>query len=155
MNNYEKKDYLFHVIKQCEAITFINNKDYYKMHYQSQYQGVTENVRIIRNENGEYILENGYSHRSMVDFRDIQMKEQGYKSISLSELKELAKENKIIGIEVNGEIIPNCIQLSDIANRYRSNTIIKKLLHEGEYNNEDGTLTIKLIHPIIPTEFLK
>lgn len=125
------------------------------MHYQSQYQGVTKNVRIIKNENGEYILEDGYSHRSMVDFRDIQMKEQGYKSISLSELKELAKENKIIGIEVNGEIISNCIQLSDIANKYRNNTIIKKLLHEGEYNNEDGTLTIKLIHPIIPTEFLK
>ena len=124
------------------------------MHYQSQYQGVTKNVRIIKNENGEYILEDGYSHRSMVDFRDIQMKEQGYTSISLSELKELAKENKIIGIEVNGEIIPNWIQLSDIANKYRSNTIIKKLLHEGEYNNEDGTLSIKLIHPLIPKEFL-
>ena len=115
---------------------------------------MTKNVRIIKNENGEYILEDGYSHRSMVDFRDIQMKEQGYKSISLSELKELAKENKIIGIEVNGEIISNCIQLSDIANKYRNNTIIKKLLHEGEYHNEDNTLYIKLIRPIIPKEFL-
>lgn len=124
------------------------------MHYQSQYSGVTVNVRITKNENGEYILENGYSHRSMVDFTDIQMMEQGYKPIALRELKRLAKENKIIGIEVNGEIIPNCIQLYEIANRYPDNSIIKKLLHEGEYHNEDNTLYIKLIRPIIPKEFL-
>lgn len=124
------------------------------MHYQSQYSGVTVNVRITKNENGEYILENGYSHRSMVDFTDIEMEKQGYKSISLRKLKQLAKENKIIGIEVNGEIIPNCIQLYEIANRYPDNSIIKKLLREGEFTKEDNTLSIKLIRPIIPTEFL-
>lgn len=125
------------------------------MHYQSQYSGVTVNVKIIKNENGEYILENGYSHRTMIDSTDIEMMKQGYVSTSLMYIKSLVKEKKIMGIEVNGEIIPNCIELCKIAELYPNNTIIKKLLHDGEYHNEDNTLYIKLIRPIIPKEFLK
>ena len=43
------------------------------MHYQSQYDGVTENVRITKDENNNYILESGYSHRTMIDLSDIEL----------------------------------------------------------------------------------
>lgn len=125
------------------------------MHYQSQYDGVTENVRITKDENNNYVLESGYSHRTMIDLSDIELEKRGFKSISQRSLKELIKQNKLIGIEVNGDIIPNCIQLNDIAKLYPNNTIIKSLLNNGIYNDDENNLHIKLIHPTIPDKYLK
>lgn len=125
------------------------------MHYQSQYDGVTENVRITKDENNNYILESGYSHRTMIDLSDIELEKRGFKSISQRSLKELIKQNKLIGIEVNGDIIPNCIQLNDIAKLYPNNTIIKALLNNGIYNDDENNLHIKIIHPLIPEKYLK
>ena len=123
------------------------------MHYQSQYVGVTENVRIIKDEDNNYILESGYSHRTMIDFTDIKLEKEGFISIPLKRLKELIKQNKLIGIEVNGEVIPNVICLFDITQRYKNNTIIKSLLHTGAYDDDENNLHLKIIHPIIPDRY--
>lgn len=125
------------------------------MNYQSQYVGVTENVRITKDENNNYILESGYSHKTMIDFTDIQLQKEGFKSIPQRSLKELIKQNKLIGIEVNGEVVSNCIELHDITNLYKNNTIIKALLHDGQYNDDENNLHIKIIHPLIPEKYLK
>ena len=125
------------------------------MNYQSQYDGVTDYVKIVKDEEtNEYVLLTIYSHRKLYDpYGEICMKVHQCRSISLKDIMELVRENKLLGIEVNGEVIPDAIKLLDVTNRFKNNQIIKSLLHTGVYDDDENNLHLKIIHPIIPDRY--
>ena len=95
-------------------------------------------IKISKEENN-YLIEYYYSWEE----------KEGFTQIRHKDLEDLQKNGKLMMIEENGQLVDNCFELKDIAQHIANNAILKTLMQNGEYHDEEKNYHLRLIHPSI------